>query len=75
MDIFGAVRGWYNQILTEAAFDVNVCVQAQNSDECLKKMVSAVQRYRDASESLKVIDQLEEAYKSNRQQAEEENEN
>lgn len=75
MDIFGAARGWYNQILTEAAFDVNVCVQSQDSDECLKKMVNAVRRYRESSDSLKVIDQLEEAYKVNRHQAEKENEN
>ena len=64
MDIFGAVRGYYNQILTEAAFDLNVCVRDQGQDEVVKKMTSALRRYHEASECLKTLDQLEENFKS-----------
>ena len=62
MDIFGAVRGYYNQILTEAAFDLNVCVRDQGKDEAVKNMVSALRRYREANECLRTLDQLEENY-------------
>lgn len=68
MDIFGAVRGWYNQILTEAAFDLNVCVRDQGNDEAVKKMVSALRRYREANECLRTLDQLEENYKGANEQ-------
>ena len=68
MDIFGAVKGWYNQILTEAAFDINVCVQDQGKADSVKNMISAVRRYHDASECLKLVDVLEQNYKGGAQQ-------
>lgn len=64
MDIFGATRGWYNNMLTEAAFDINVCVQNQVAESCLSSMIKAVRRYNEASECLKLIDHLEQNYKS-----------
>lgn len=69
MDIFGAVRSWYTQVLTEAAFDINVCVQDQSKEDCLKNMVSAIRRYSDANECLKVVDALERNYKGDPNQS------
>lgn len=68
MDVFGAVRGYYNQILTEAAFDLNVCVRDQGKDEVVKNMASALRRYHEASECLTTLDQLEQNYKGANEQ-------
>lgn len=62
MDIFGAVRGHFKAIQDEAAFDLNVCIQNQDGDDVVGRMIKAIRRYHDASSHLSLLDTLEGHY-------------
>lgn len=62
MDIFGAVRGHFKAIQDEAAFDLNVCIQNQDGDDVVERMIKAIRRYHDASSHLSLLATLEEHY-------------
>ena len=62
MDIFGAVRGHFKAIQDEAAFDLNVCIQNQDGDNAVDRMIKSIRRYHDASSHLSLLANLEEHY-------------
>lgn len=55
MDILTAVESHYDSIIKKSAFDINVCIKNQVSNNAFENLILAIKQYSSAKSQLEIV--------------------